>query len=1323
MMKKFIFSIVLLNVCLYASSQIYSHFYHLNTKDGLSSNSVCAIYKDKLNYVWIATSNGLDRYDGARMKHYNGFYNNSVWLYNISDIQEDAFGNLIIDRYNYIVYDRKKDIFYDDLLSYLRLMGIYRKDVPHRIKTDKKGNLWLSYNDGILYCNLRNRKRIFYSLNNMSTMTVTKDNAYVITKSGTIFTIPINDGKITKDRSLEYIYKKISACEITFFVDNHNNKWIYSKGTNNGIYYQENGHHWKLFSDAENADYRIKGRQICNITEDGFGNIWIAIEHNGINIFSYKDREIISLQHGSYGILSNRINTLYCDATGTVWIGYLKNGITFVPSRKAAFETHFLGGNDISEYKNDIAALMVDKEGNLWVGTDGYGLSVFNRELNKEIHYDLNKKINVVACLYEDRKGRVWTGTYEDGIYCFDHGKRIHYNKGDKGLADNSIWSITEDTEGNLWIGGLNKGTQKWQDKGGYFEKAKNNNIWLSKLCKTYGNNLLCATYGYSTLDTRNAKIGKSITGNRKNTQQFSDKEIRDMCYDSHGLLWMCGKRGISIYDQRKDTIYYITHEDGLCNDVTQGIIEDVKQHIWVTTDDGISQILARRKADSSFIFFIKNYSRKDGLMSSSFNQHAICTDRNGNVYVGGSEGFAIYRPGHSTNLNKKPTVLFTDIQIGNKYIIPDSLYNENVVITSDLNNCRHVRLNYSDRMITFYFASPDCMPSGISLYAYRLEPSPTSEWIYSTEGKVTFDNLSSGQYMLKVKVRSNDGLWSDVSTTSIIVDPPYWKSWWAILIYIAIICLFMYYILHTVHRRQKEKMNAQKIKMELDKQRHINNMKFEFFTNVSHDFRTPLSLIITPIEKLIEDNKEKPIVKTLSTIHRNALQLTDMVNQLLSFSKLDEAGEKIQLSSGDYISFVKEICNEFALYQNRKIIKLKFCSTINDLTFDFDKEKVRKIMTNLLSNAFKFSPKNSVITVCVESDGEKVKTSVNDNGTGISERDKKKVFERFYQVEKTHLEFGSGIGLHIVSQYVSLLNGTITLTDNQPCGSRFCFTLPLISNPSEVTDDKNDMSVFEKEPTKEDNKLPSILIVEDNDDFLNFIDECLNNDYLISKATNGAEALKILRQENINIIISDIMMPVMDGFELCRKVKTDITLSHIPLILLTAKTAEEHKVDGLRNGADDYLTKPFNLNILKLRIEKLLQWSKSNHEAFTNKMDIKPSEITISSLDEELIKKTIKAVEDNMGNSEFSVEDLGKAVGLSRGHLYRKLMEITGRGPLDFIRILRLKRAKQYLKESQMTVSEIAYIVGFNTPKIFSKYFKEEFKISPSEYKEKTKS
>ncbi len=1318
-MKKIILVLFLLGLCLSASTQNYNHAYHLGTNDGLSSHDIYTAYRDRMNFVWIASSAGIDRYDGARVKHYTNNADNSIWINGVSEIKEDMLGNLFLKRYtDYMVYVRAKDNFMY-VVDYLRTVGFnIRKDSPHRVEIDHEDCLWMAYTDGLYRYDMRHRKINYYPVVGIDDVKSARDGVYILRKDGVIVSLRHHGTISSVDKSFVGICAAYGMKYQSMMIDGQNRPWVYSAVVGAGIFYHDSARHWMHFGSTADADYRIKGNYISAVSTDTYGNVWIATEHQGIEVFFKKQKRLFTLPKGPNALYSSNIKFLYSDNEHTIWVGYQKKGLSYYSLAPLNFETYLYGKTNASEYESDVSSLLLDRNDNLWVGTDGFGIYRYGPDMNLKAHYDLNRSINVVACIYEDKVGRIWLGTYDDGVYYFSHDRWTHFLKGEKGLADKDVWSITEDDAGNLWIGGLGMGLQRYDEKRGRFEKSIKN-MWIGKICRAWNHRIYCGAYGFTVFNTEKRTIGRTYVGNVKGTQAFSDARVRDMCCDSRRLIWLCGQRGISVYDEMRDTVYYITSNVGLCSDGVQAVTEDNSHNMWVTTGNGLSQIKVRCHA-GIYSFVIKNYSVRDGLQFSSFNQRSIFADRRGNVYMGGSEGFCIHRPGHVSTKPRRPVLLFTDLHIGNDFIQVDSTYNDNIPLRNNINNAKEVRLSYSDRTITFYFSSPASNASGQCQYAYRLESLSTSEWIYTTEGKVSFDRLNPGRYVLKVKARNSDYLWSEVRELHIVVMPPLWQSWWAYLIYIILAALTAYYVYYFIRRRQEEKIRVQKIKIDLDKQRHINNMKFEFFTNVSHDFRTPLSLIITPVEKLLEDNKDKPIVKTLSTIHRNALQLKDMVNQLLDFAKLDESGEKVILSNADYIEFVRSICDEFALYQKGKMIDLHFSTSTEHQVFDFDKDKVRKILMNLLSNAFKFSPKNSVVIVEIEISGDEMLTSVKDNGIGIPDSEKGRVFDRFYQVGKKHLEFGSGIGLHIVSQYVNLLHGKITLTDNQPCGTCFCFSLPIILNQQEKTAD-DDAETTIATNAVDHNKRPRILLVEDNEDFLSFLDECLNGDYSISKAANGAEALSVLQQQDINLVISDIMMPVMDGLELCRKIKTDIALSHIPVVLLTARSTEEHRIEGLRDGADDYITKPFNLNILKLRIEKILEWGKQNHEKFTNKMDVKPNEITISSLDEMLIKKAIQAVEDNMDNSEFTVEDLGRAVGLSRGHLYRKIMSITGSGPLEFIRILRLKRAKQYLEKSQMSVSEIAYLVGYNTPKNFSKCFKEEFHLTPSEYKEKS--
>jgi DNA-binding response OmpR family regulator len=531
-------------------------------------------------------------------------------------------------------------------------------------------------------------------------------------------------------------------------------------------------------------------------------------------------------------------------------------------------------------------------------------------------------------------------------------------------------------------------------------------------------------------------------------------------------------------------------------------------------------------------------------------------------------------------------------------------------------------------------------------------------------------------------------------------------------------------------------------IELEAQRNHEIDDMKLRFFTNISHELRTPLTLIISPLENVIKTITNDEQKNKLEMVHRNALRLLNLVNQLIDFRKLDVQGHQINLSCGDIIIYIKNMCSSFAELSEKKNIRLTFYSSIDELQMEFDEDKIGKIMMNLLSNAFKFTNEGGRVEVHVnllplsdEDNQEKLEIRVADTGIGISDEEKEKIFERFYQVKQSddHKFGGSGIGLHMVKEFVLLHKGTVEVHNNAGKGSIFVVTIPVnrkseegkkfvvAEGKAQVINEKTEDLAETSDANTEASASPVILVVDDNDDFRTFMKESLKSEFVIQEARNGKEAWESILDSLPDMIISDVMMPEMDGNELCRLVKSDVRTSHIPLILLTARTAEEHKLEGLETGADDYITKPFNFDILMLRIRKLMERRDTAQETFRKQIDVNPSEITITSLDEKLIQKAIKYVEDNIGSSnELSVEELSKHLGMSRVHLYKKLLSITGKTPIEFIRTIRLKRAAQLLRESQLNISEIAYQVGFNNPKYFSKYFKEEFGMLPSVYQDK---
>lgn len=558
--------------------------------------------------------------------------------------------------------------------------------------------------------------------------------------------------------------------------------------------------------------------------------------------------------------------------------------------------------------------------------------------------------------------------------------------------------------------------------------------------------------------------------------------------------------------------------------------------------------------------------------------------------------------------------------------------------------------------------------------------------------------------------------------------------SWWAYLLYFMIGVGLLFLARFRLLKREREKFKLHQIELEVAKNEEVNNMKFRFFTNISHELRTPLTLIIAPLEQMLkEESNDESRKMRLQLMYRNAHRLLVLVNQLLDFRKGEMSSHHLSLSEGDIITYIQGVCDSFLLMADKKQIHFSFFSSVDHFTMAFDADKVGKIVMNLLANAFKFTPEGGRVTVMVEhiqEDIDVIEIKVADTGVGISDADKEHIFDRFYQTEnKENVDAtsGTGIGLSLIHDFVALHGEDVTVFDNIGKGAVFVVHIPVKhvdvqyhpANSMPVPDLLPEAAGQSNEETDK-SKFPLLLIVDDNDDFRLFMEYSLGLQYRVKLASNGKEAWDILQnsEEMPDLVVSDIMMPEMDGNELCRLIKEDKRTAHIPVILLSAKQNTESKVEGLTMGADDYVTKPFNMTILVLRIRKLIELSRYNVSKGT--IDPAPSDIVITSLDEKLIEKAVKYVEDNISRSDLSVEELSRELGMSRVHLYKKMLQITGKTPIEFIRVIRLKRAAQLLRDSQLHVSEIAFQVGFNNPKYFSRYFKEEFGVLPSAYQEK---
>ena len=708
----------------------------------------------------------------------------------------------------------------------------------------------------------------------------------------------------------------------------------------------------------------------------------------------------------------------------------------------------------------------------------------------------------------------------------------------------------------------------------------------------------------------------------------------------------------------------------------------------------------------------------------------------NGAILLGGLYGINVFSPENVRYNKLLPKVLFTGLSLFNKEIQVGERVDGRVLLPESLNRIGKLTLDYKQNIFSIFLASDNLLLPEKTRYMYQLKGF-NKEWLSLPEGvhSLTFTNLAPGKYILSAKAVNSDGyIGQDVSSLEIEVLPPFWMSWWAYLLYFMIGVGLLFLARFRLLKREREKFKLHQIELEVAKNEEVNNMKFRFFTNISHELRTPLTLIIAPLEQMLkEESNDESRKMRLQLMYRNAHRLLVLVNQLLDFRKGEMSSHHLSLSEGDIITYIQGVCDSFLLMADKKQIHFSFFSSVDHFTMAFDADKVGKIVMNLLANAFKFTPEGGRVTVMVEhiqEDIDVIEIKVADTGVGISDADKEHIFDRFYQTEnKENVDAtsGTGIGLSLVHDFVALHGGDVTVFDNIGKGAVFVVHIP-VKHVDVQYHPANSMPVpdllpeaagqFNEETDK--SKFPLLLIVDDNDDFRLFMEYSLGLQYRVKLASNGKEAWDILQnsEEMPDLVVSDIMMPEMDGNELCRLIKEDKRTAHIPVILLSAKQNTESKVEGLTMGADDYVTKPFNMTILVLRIRKLIELSRYNVSKGT--IDPAPSDIVITSLDEKLIEKAIKYVEDNISRSDLSVEELSRELGMSRVHLYKKMLQITGKTPIEFIRVIRLKRAAQLLRDSQLHVSEIAFQVGFNNPKYFSRYFKEEFGVLPSAYQEK---
>ena len=1319
-------------------------FKHLEVSDGLSNNSVNTICKDRDGFMWFGTATGLNRYDGYTFKIYQHAENDPESLPDnyITDIVEMPDGRFWINTARgYVLFDKEQDCFITDVTGFMK--NLESGGVPEQVFVDREGNTCLSVAGEGCYRYKEGGKATFFSYveHSLPEYGVTQiaecsDGLLLIYNTGLL--VCLDHATLAIKWKFDEIKKYIPAgktIEFSLFVDRDNCIWAYSLM---GIWAYDCG--TKSWRTDLTAIWSSRPDVIIHaVAQDIEGRIWVGKDYDGIDVFEKETGKVTSLvAHDDNGrsLSHNTIYDLYADRDGIMWVGTYKKGVSYYSESIFKFNMYEWG---------DITCIEQADENKLWLGTNDHGILLWNRFTGKAEPFwrDAERQLpNPVVSMLKSKDGKLWVGTFNGGLYCMNGSQVRSYKEGvGNALASNNVWALVEDDKGRIWIASLGGGLQCLEPSSGTFETYASNNSALlennvTSLCWGDDNTLFFGTanQGVGMMDMRTREI-KKVQG-QSGSMKMSNDAVNHVYKDSRGLIWIATREGLNVYDVRRHLFLDLSPVAEAKGSFIAAITEDQERNMWVSTSRKVIRVTVASDGKGSYLFDSRAYNSEDGLQNCDFNQRSIKTLHNGIIVIGGLYGVNVFAPDHIRYNKMLPNVMFTGLSLFDEAVKVGQSYGGRVSIEKELNDVENVEFDYKQNIFSVSFASDNYNLPEKTQYMYKLEGF-NNDWLTLPLGvhNVTFTNLAPGKYVLRVKAINSDGyVGMKEATLGIVVNPPFWMSWWAYLLYTIGLVVVFFLARYRMLKREREKFHLQQIENEVAKNEEINNMKFRFFTNVSHELRTPLTLIISPLEGMLKETTDELQSTRLQLMYRNAQRLLHLVNQLLDFRKGEMSTHQLSLSEGDIISYVHSVCNSFLLMADKKHIQFSFFSGIDTFSMAFDADKVGKIVMNLLSNAFKFTPEGGRVTVMIEhvaGTPDMLEIKIADTGIGISDVDKEHIFERFYQADHKGVEetTGNGIGLSLVRDFVTLHEGEVKVFDNIGTGSVFVIQFPVKHVETQVQlPPETGISIGEeedkeiKEETREETErkdFPLLLIVDDNEDFRIFMRYSLELQYRVKLAVNGNEAWEMMQEELPDLVISDVMMPQMDGNELCRLIKQDKRTAHIPVILLTARQNTEAKLEGLQTGADDYVTKPFNMTILVLRIRKLIELSRY-HRVTQGMIDPVPSVIVITSLDEKLIEKAIKYVEDNMSRTELSVEELSRELGMSRVHLYKKLLQITGKTPIEFIRVIRLKRAAQLLRESQLHVSEVAFEVGFNNPKYFSRYFKDEFGVLPSVYQEK---
>jgi len=1323
-------------------------WHYLSIEEGLLNNRVHTVCQDQFGFLWIGTSGGLSRFDGYDFESfvYEAGDSTSLSHHYVSLVFEDSYGNL------WVGTDYGLNLLQEDRRSFKRFLpdeadtSRLSSGAIASIFEDSERNLWIGTWDGSLHLFDREQQTFtrYADPEYTGLRSILEDgNGNLILGFNWLGILYFNkkQKKLWKGPLTSMIYgKKI----IKLLEDTDGNLWI---GTKKGLfqYHKEKG---KLitFPIDPVVEGLLNAEIITDIQEREDGQIWFATDGGGVNVYDKESEtfSVLPLLNRTYGLNNQSVTRIFTDRAGRTWLGTASGGLVQQEMYRKQIEHYtYEKGNETGLSGNSVIALFEGSDGGIWIGLDHGGLNYLDRSTGRFRHYQHDPEApesiggDVIEQIYEDREGQLYIGTYQNGFDILDQEKKTFTHHWARHDPNNEmpldVRSFLEDENGDLWIGTAGGfGLYRYMADTGVLkmyrpDKTKKGHISyddITFLFEDSTKNLWVGTAWGLNLYEPATDSFQSWMHDPVDTNTISSNRIASIHQDKNGHYWIATDKGLDRFDRSTNTFTHYDVDNGLPAAAVFRVLPGSDGYLWISTGLGICQFSIEKEQAELL-------SLGEHTKAQQFGPAALQT-RDGKLWFGSVNGIYSFYPGKISKDPNPPKVVVTKLLINNEEVFPGV---KGSPLDKHISKTERLVLGHRQSSVfSFEYVGLNYNMSPQNQYAYRLEGFEEN-WNYvGSLRNASYTNIDPGTYFFSVKARNSDGLWNETGAViEIVILAPWWKSTWAYAMYVIMLLLAGIGIRYSEKNRITLLHNLRLAQVERDKAEEIHQIKSRFFTNISHEFKTPLTLILGPLEKILVSGQGKGVVrKQLGMVYRNSQRMLRLVNQLMDFRQAELGELKIRVCYRDLIPVIRDIVQAFNIEAGERNISLSFHSEVDQLKIWFDHDKIDKIMFNLISNALKHTGPGGNISVFVQKESkhaEFVSIAVKDTGRGISKDDLVRVFDRFYQSSKSNK--GSGIGLALTKSLIDLHHGQIEVQSRLGIGSTFTVFLPknhrYETSEESIAEERFDGQkvgydpvTAAAEPALKEALLPakySVLVVEDEPDIATFIKDILKGHFQVLLASNGQEALEICKVTELNLVISDIMMPEMDGLELCKRLKKNINTSHIPIVLLTARGSKKDNVLGLNTGADDYISKPFSCDILLARVKNLIQSRQQLKDRFLSEYSMNAKEIVITSRDEQFIMAATNTIESNLSNQNFNVDALSREMTMSRSVFSKKIKALTDQSPSEFIRTIKLKRAARLLLESGKGIGEVADELGYVTAKTFRTQFKKQFGETPSEF------